>query len=261
MSAAYNLATVRVLWWRDVLRFFRQPTRLVGALLQPVIFWLLIGGGMASTFRYGEAPAVGYMQYFFPGIVVMMVLFASIFGTITVIEDRHAGFLQSVLVGPGSRAAVVVGKSLGVGSVGLFQAAAFLCLAPFAGFGLGGVDWLSLAAFLVVGALGLSAFGFALAWITDSSQAYHAVMSILLLPGWVLSGAMFPPSPDHPVLATILRMNPMSYVVSGVRVSLSGPAASGPGALTGSLVLDFAVVAAFAVLAVTASVWAIYRRR
>ena len=255
-----DLATVRVLWWRDLLRFLRQPTRLVGALAQPVVFWLLIGGGMSSTFQYGGAPGVGYMQYFYPGIVVMMVLFASIFGTITVIEDRHAGFLQAVLVGPGSRAAVVVGKSLGVGSVGLVQAAVCLALAPLAGFPYGGVDWLTLAAFLVVGALGLSAFGFALAWLTDSSQAYHAVMSIVLLPGWVLSGAMFPPSAEHPVLQSLMRGNPMSYLVSGVRGALHVPGTA-PQSLGGGALIDFAALASFAVFAVAAATFAIYRKR
>lgn len=259
-ALAEDLATVRVLWSRDVLRFLRQPTRLVGALAQPVVFWLLIGGGMASTFRYEAAPGVGYMQYFFPGIVVMMVLFASIFGTITVIEDRHAGFMQSVLVGPSSRAAVVVGKSLGVGSVGLFQAAAFLCLAPWAGFAMGDIDWGSLLACLTLGALGLSAFGFALAWVTDSSQAYHAVMSILLLPGWVLSGAMFPPSEDHPVLRTLLHANPMSYLVSGVRGALHAGGDTRVAHLAGGPVGDLAVVAAFAVLSVTLATLAIYRK-
>lgn len=254
-----DLATVGVLWRRDLLRFVRQPSRIVGALVQPVVFWLLIGGGLSSTFRYAPAGAesggIGYMQYFYPGIVVMMVLFASIFGTITVIEDRHAGFLQGVLVAPGSRASVVVGKSLGVGTVGLVQAAAFLALAPLAGFPLASVDWLTLAAFLVTGALALSAFGFALAWLTDSSQAYHAVMSILLIPAWVLSGAMFPlPAGDHPVLAALMRANPMSYLVSGVRGALHAGDAATP---TG----DFAVLGTFAVVSVAAATYAVYRKR
>ena len=262
MTAAHlldDLATVGVLWRRDVLRFFRQPTRLVGALAQPLVFWLLIGGGMASTFRYtpvlgAGSPEVGYMQYFYPGILVMMVLFASIFGTITVIEDRHAGFLQAGLVAPGSRAAVVVGKSLGVASVGLLQAAVFLALAPLAGFPLHQVDWPTLAAFLATGAVGLSAFGFALAWLTDSSQGYHAVMSIVLIPGWVLSGAMFPlpPATEHPVLQSLMRANPMSYLVSGVRGALH--AADHP-------LVDFVVLAAFAVFAVAVATFVVYRRR
>ncbi len=260
---ADDLATVSVLWQRDLLRFLRQPSRLVGALMQPLVFWFVIGGGLASTFRFGAEPGVGYMQYFFPGIVVMMVLFASIFGTITVIEDRHAGFLQAVLVAPGSRTAVVIGKSLGVSSVGLLQATAFLLLAPVGGFGFAQIDWLILASFLVVGAVGLSSFGFALAWLTDSSQAYHAVMSILLLPMWILSGAMFPPSDDHPVLQTLMRYNPMSYMVSGVRRALHASDINGASwtTLSGSLAVDFIWVLVFAAFSVAAATILIHRRR
>lgn len=261
MSLADEMATVAVLWRRDLTRFVRQRSRLFGALVQPVVFWLLIGGGMAGTFQLATVPGLGYMEYFYPGIVVMMVLFAGIFGTITVIEDRHAGFLQSVLVGPGSRAALVVGKSLGVSSVGLLQAAMFLGFAPWAGFDLGQVSFGALAAFLVLGALALSAFGFALAWWLDSSQAYHAVMSVVLLPGWVLSGAMFPPSADHPVLSTLMRLNPMSWIVTGVRRALYGgdlPAGLPGGAGLG---VELAVTAGFAVGAVALATFVCYRRR
>ena len=255
-----DLATITVLARRDLLRFFRQPSRLVGALMQPVVFWLLIGGGFASTFQYAVAPGLGYMQYFYPGIVVMMVLFASIFGTITVIEDRHAGFLQSVLVSPGSRAAVVLGKSLGVSSVGLTQAALFLALAPLAGFAYADIDWATLTAFLVLGAVGLAAFGFALAWITDSSQAYHAVMSIVLLPAWILSGAMFPPGEPGSALASLLYYNPMSYIVSGVRGALQGDART-LAPLAGSVAADLTWVGLFAAASVALATWTVYKRR
>lgn len=260
MTARYQLATIGVLWRRDLLRFVRQRSRLFGALLQPLLFWLIIGGGMASTFRLGDAAGVGYMEYFFPGIVVMMVLFASIFGTITVIEDRHEGFLQSVLAGPGSRGAVVTGKSLGVGSVGLLQAGLFLLFAPWAGFAYGGIDWLVLCSFLVMGAVALSAFGFALAWWIDSSQGYHAVMSVLLLPAWVLSGAMFPTGADG-ALAAVMRYNPMSYLVTGVRRAFYDGALPPGTGVSGSLSVDLAVVGGFLIFSVAWATWLCYRRR
>ncbi len=257
----YELATVRVLWWRDIVRFLRQRTRLFGALLQPVVFWLLIGGGMASTFRLGSASGLGYMEYFYPGIVMMMVLFASIFGTITVIEDRNEGFLQSVLVGPGSRSSIVVGKSLGVGSVGILQASLFLLLAPFAGFAFGDISWLTLLLFLVLSALALSAFGFALAWWIDSSQGYHAVMSILLLPAWVLSGAMFPPSADSGPLMAVMAGNPMSYMVSGVRRAFYPGGLPEGTSVSTSFGMDLAVVAGFAFASCALATWVCHRRR
>ncbi|MCA9527625.1 MAG: ABC transporter permease [Myxococcales bacterium] len=257
---AADAATVGVLWRRDLLRFVRQRSRLFGALAQPLVFWGIIGGGMASTFKLPGADGLGYMEYFYPGILVMLVLFASIFGTISVIEDRHEGFLQSVLAGPGSRAAVVLGKSLGVSSVGLLQAALFLAFLPFTPFVVGSIDWITLAGMLSLGAVGLTAFGFALAWVIDSTQGYHAVMSILLLPAWILSGAMFPPSDDHPVLQGIMSANPMTYLVSGVRRAFYGQLPGGT-TLSAAAWMDWAIVGGFACGAVALATYACYRKR
>jgi ABC-2 type transport system permease protein len=255
-------ATVQVLWRRDLIRFVRRPSRLIGAFLQPVIFWLMIGGGLASTFSLKGAEGLSYEQYFFPGIVMMMVLFASIFGTITVIEDRHEGFLQGILVAPGSRVALVLGKSLGVSSVGMLQALAFLACAPFAGFDLLSIDWLTLLGALSLGAVALSSFGFALAWWLDSSQAYHAIMSVLLLPGWILSGAMFPISPERELLAWVMRLNPMSYMVDGVRRAFYAPEALPSGSVVGSSVsLDFMVMGLSCIAALALAAFVVRRSR
>lgn len=257
-SLAYDLATARVLWWRDLVRFFRQPSRLVGALGQPVIFWLVIGSGMAATFRMPGSP-VGYLAFFYPGVVLMVVLFAAIFTTVSVIEDRHQGFLQAVLAGPGSRAALVLGKALGSSSVALSQAALFLALAPAAGFPLRSVDWPLLVAALGLAALGLAALGFAVAWAVDNVQGYHAIQMTLLVPLWVVSGAMFPMSPEHPGLAAVMRVNPVAYAVSAARRALGG--AGAPGALPGSSARDLAVLAAFAAGALALAMIASRRRR
>ncbi len=253
----YDLATVGVLWRRDLLRFFRQPSRLVGALGQPILFWLIIGTGMAATFRM-PGSRVGYLEFFYPGVVLMVVLFAAIFTTVSVIEDRHAGFLQAVLAGPGSRAALVAGKSLGSASVALTQAALFLALAPWAGFPLRRIDWALLLAALALAAVGLAALGFAVAWLIDNIQGYHAVQMTLLVPLWVLSGAMFPPSSRQPFFAAIMRVNPVAYAVSAARRALAGPLA--PGVLPGSAALDLAVLAAFASATLALAVAAARRR-
>jgi ABC-2 type transport system ATP-binding protein len=241
----YDLATALTLAERDLVRFFRQPSRLVGALGQPVLFWLVIGSGMAATFRLPGAD-VGYLPFFYPGVVMMVVLFAAIFTTVSVIEDRHAGFLQAVLAGPGSRGALALGKVLGSAAVALTQAALFLALAPAAGFALGSVNWPLLAAALALAAVGLGGVAFAVAWAVDSVQGYHAIQMSFLTPLWVVSGAMFPPSPEHPVLAVVMRANPVAYAVSAARRALAGPLA--PGALPGSAGRDLAVVLAFAVV-------------
>lgn len=260
-ALAEDLGTVRVLVQRDLVRFFRERSRVVGALVQPLIFWLVIGSGMAGTFVLPGARELGYQQYFYPGVVVMVVLFTAIFTTMSVIEDRHSGFLQAVMAAPGSRASVVIGKSLGASCVALAQSALFVLLAPIAGFSLGAIDWPSLAAALVLGSLGLCALGFAVAWWLDSTAGYHVVMSLVLLPMWILSGAMFP-APSSGVLAAIERLNPISYAVSAVRRALHGGVApGGTGIAQASAAHELLVLALFCVLAVGAALFVCHRRR
>jgi daunorubicin resistance ABC transporter membrane protein len=256
-ARAYDLAAVRVLWRRDLVRFFRQPSRLVGALVQPVLFWVIIGSGMAATFRM-PGSSEGYLRYFFPGVVLMVVVFAAIFTTLSVIEDRHAGFLQAVLAGPASRPAVVVGKVLGSASVALSQAALFLLLAPAAGFPFLSVNWPLLLSSLALAAVGLSALGFVVAWLVDNVQGYHAIQMTLLVPLWVVSGAMFPPGPGAPVLGAVMRGNPVAYAVSAARRALGGSDA--PGALPGSAARDLTVLAIFAAVNLFLAVLAARRR-
>src|SRR5262245_38099032 len=129
----YEWRTIHVLWLRELKRFWRQPSRLAGAIGQPVIFWLVLGAGMGRTFQI-PGLSINYLEFFFPGVLVMVLLFTSIFAAVSVIEDRNLGFLQAVLAGPGSRFAVVLGKCLGAGSVALLQAGILSILAPFAGF-------------------------------------------------------------------------------------------------------------------------------
>jgi daunorubicin resistance ABC transporter membrane protein len=248
---AYDLATTLVLARRDLVRFFRQPSRLVGALGQPIIFWLVIGGGLSGTFRLPGAE-VSYLAYFYPGVVLMVVLFAAIFTTASVIEDRHRGFLQSVQAGPGSRAALVLGKTLGSTSVALTQAALFLALAPAAGFPWRSVNWPLLVAALALAGIALAALGFAVAWGLDHLQGYHAIQMTFLVPLWVVSGAMFPPPAGHPGLAAAMRANPLAHAVSAARRALAGGDA--PGVLPGGAAWELAICAAFAAAALALAI-------
>jgi ABC-2 type transport system permease protein len=245
---------VRALVGRDLRRFFRQPSRVVGSLAQPLILWLVLGAGLAGSFRpdaAGGAGGVGYLQYFYPGIVVLTMLFTAIFSTISVIDDRHHGFLQAVLAAPTTRTALVLGKTLGGVAIASLQAGALLLLAPLAGFSLGAMNWPLLLAVLVLGAVGFTALGFAMAWWIDSTQGYHALMSVALIPLWMLSGAMFPPSGTSRVLSGLMAADPMTYVVSAARRGFHG----------GSVAFgELAVVAGFAAAAVAAAV-VLCRRR
>ena len=254
------MRAVRVLWWRDVVRFLRQRSRLTGALLQPVILWVVISAGLRSTFTFPGMNELDYLEYFFPGVLVMIALFTAIFSTISLIEDRHAGFMQAALVGPGTRTAVALGKILGGATLAFVQCLLFLIVLPIAGFSLAGVDWVALVAMLALCSVAMTAAGVALAWWVDSSAGYHALMSILLMPAWFASGAMFPVPPDG-LMAILLRVNPMSYMVDGVRRALYGgnvPEALNVFLTTGSR--EWLVVAVFTVGIVGVSVARCRRR-
>jgi ABC-2 type transport system permease protein len=219
---AIQLAAVSMLLRRDLVRFFRQRSRIVGALLQPLIFWLVIGSGLQGSFRMPSGEPIGYMQYFYPGTLVLVVLFTSIFTTMSVIEDRQRGFLQAVLTAPVARMSLVLGKSLGSVTIAMLQAALFLLLSPFAGFSPTTISFPLLALSLALTGLALSAVGFAIAWWLNSTQGYHVLMTLLLIPLWILSGAMFPTAGAKPWLQFIMTWNPLSYGVGLVRDALHG---------------------------------------
>jgi len=259
--SSVTASVVGALVGRDLRRFFRQRSRIAGSVAQPLILWAVLGAGLGASFQAAGAGGVSYLAYFYPGTVVLTVLFTAIFSTISVIEDRHHGFLQAVLVAPASRTALVLGKTLGGVAIALCQAAALVALAPVAGFSLGAMSWPVLAASLFFSALGFTALGFAVAWWIDSTQGYHAIMSVALIPLWMLSGAMFPASGAHRVVHVLMTINPMTYAVSGVRRGLYGdglPAALIPA--SSSAALEIAVSALFAVLAVAAAA-ALCKRR
>src|SRR6266496_3112011 len=168
------------LWWREIVRFYRQPTRVVGVLASPLVFWLVIGSGFGTSFRSGGGPGQQhYLDYFYPGALIMIVLFTSIFTMMSVIEDRKEGFLLSVLVAPVSRSAIVLGKVMGGTTLSALQGLIFLIFAPFLGvhFGLGTFFLIVLSVFLV--SFALTALGFAIAWPMDSTQAFHAIINLL----------------------------------------------------------------------------------
>jgi ABC-2 type transport system permease protein len=219
------MMAVFTLWKRELVRFFRQPSRIAGAAGSPLIFWVLIGSGLSGSFRLPGGPAdLSYLEYFFPGTMVLTLLFAAIFSTISVIEDRNQGFLQGVLVAPVPRASIAAGKVLGGATIAWLQSVVFLALAPLSGIRLTLSSALTAAGVLAVLGIALTAVGFAFAWKVDSVQGFHAVMNLLLVPMWLLSGAFFPPSGAPGWLAAVMRANPLTYGVAALRWALYGSA-------------------------------------
>jgi len=209
------------LWWREIVRFYRQKTRVVGVLASPLVFWLVIGSGFGTSFRSGGGPGQQhYLDYFYPGALIMIVLFTSIFTMMSVIEDRKEGFLLSVLVAPVPRSAIVLGKVLGGTTLSAIQGMIFLVFAPFAGVHLELVQVLLVAVVVFLVSFALTALGFAIAWPMDSTQAFHGIINLFLIPLWLLSGSLFPLSGASGWIRVLMWLNPLTYGVEALRALL-----------------------------------------
>jgi ABC-2 type transport system permease protein len=242
---------VLTLWQREVIRFVRQRSRLIGALAQPVVFWLLLGGGLSASFRPPGAPAgTGYLAYLYPGILVLVLLFTAIFATIATVEDRRSGFLQGVLVAPVGRGAIVLGQSLGGTTLAVLQGALFLTLAPFAGVSLSPAGALASVAVMALVAFGLTNLGLLIAWRMESTQGFHAIMNLILIPIWLLSGAFFPANGVPAPLAWAMRLDPLTYGLAALRRCLD---VGEGGAALPSLALALGVAATFGLVSLAAA--------
>ncbi len=260
--------------WREVVRFFRQRNRVVGAVATPVVFWLLLGFGLNEAFEVdpgtgsgtgtgvaapgtdngveggiegggegGLEGGVGYLEFFFPGMMVMVVLFTSIFSTITVIDDRNNGFLQGVLASPARRWSIVLGKVLGGAVIATLQGLALLPIwcVFFAWPGVGAL--IAATAVMFVMAVGLTALGLMFAWPMDSTAGYHAVMNLVQFPMWFLCGAVFPLATAG-LLKWVMYANPLTYGYAAFSEALMGDRATGiglPWAVTAGLTLMLAL--------------------
>lgn len=245
------------LWRREVIRFLRQRSRVFGALGQPVLFWLLLGGGLSASFRPpGAAGEGGYLAYLYPGILTLVLLFTAIFATISTVEDRRSGFLQGVLVAPISRAEIVVGQALGGTTLAVLQGLLFLVLAPLADVSLTLGRVLAATVLMAVVAFGLTNLGLMIAWRMESTQGFHAIMNVVLIPIWLLSGAFFPESGVPPALAWIMRLDPLTYGLAALRIALG---AAPPGSELPGLFLSLVVTTVFAGASLAAAV-AVARR-
>lgn len=224
------LLAVRTLCWREIVRFLRQRNRVIGAVGQPLLFWLLFGAGLQRSFSLSAAGAGGesFLEYYFPGTLMLVLLFTAIFATISIIEDRREGFLQSVLVAPIPRWSMVLGKVLGGTLIAVLQGLLFLLLALTLNMKLTVGTFAAVSTLLFVSALAMTSLGFVIAWRMESTQGFHAIMNLALMPMWLLSGAFFPipalggdASASDFVMHWIMRLNPLTYCVAGVRQMLS----------------------------------------
>ena len=221
-TRAASLRAIYIIWYRDVLRYWRDRWRLVASLAQPLLFLVVFGTGLSSSLRagssaFGGAGSLQYIQFMYPGIIGMAILFTSIFGAMSIVWDREFGFLKEVLVAPIDRSAVAIGKTLGSTTQALVQGLILLVLAPFVGVSLSPTTILKLVPLAFVLAFALSALGTAIASWMRSMQGFQVVMNFLMMPMFFLSGALFPLTGLPGWMTVLTRIDPASYGIDPLR--------------------------------------------
>ena len=215
-----TLRGIYMIWWRDLIRFWRDRTRLLGALVQPLLFLVILGTGLSSALRGaggGFGGGLDYQVFMYPGIIGMAVLFSSIFSGMSIIWDREFGFLKEVLVAPIDRSAVAIGKILGGATQAMFQGVILLVLAPFFGVKLTPLAVLEVIGLIFCVAFALSGVGVAIASRMRSMMGFQFVLNFLAQPAFFLSGAMFPVTGLPGWMTALTRIDPLTYGVDPIR--------------------------------------------
>ena len=212
------MSAVYILWLRQIKRYFRSRSRMIGSLAQPLLFLLGLGFGFGPI--YQRAGGGNYLQFLTPGIVAMSVMTTAVFSGIEIIWDRQFGFLKETLVAPVSRFQIMIGRTLGGATVALIQGLIVLLISLFFGFQ-PKIFSLPLAfLFMFLIALFFTGLGTAIASVLEDFQGFQLIMQFLIMPLFFLSGALFPLQGLPKVFSSVASLNPLSFGVDGLRSSL-----------------------------------------
>ena len=236
---------IYVIVMREFKKFIREKSRLISTLARPLLWLFLIGGGMSRLVPAGEN--VSYIQFIFPGILGMTILFSSIFSSISIIWDKEFGFMKEILVAPVSRFSVVVGKATSGMVLSTFQAVIVLCLFPIIGLRL---DLFQILGVILVSAIlsfALASFGILLASFYDSNESFSVIMNFIVMPMFFLSGAMYPVKLLPPVLKVVSKLNPLTYGIDALK-NIVFPYETGRMGADFSLSLDMLIIIGASVL-------------
>jgi ABC-2 type transport system permease protein len=214
------MGTIYILWLRQIKRYFRSRARIIGSLGQPLLFLVALGFGFGPV--YQKAGAGNYIVFLAPGIMAMSIIFTAVFHGIEVIWDRQFGFLKETLVAPVSRLNIMIGRTLGGATVSFMQGILVFLLSFFVGFRVDNMLLLPMAfVFMFLISLLFTALGTAIASVLKDMQGFQLIMNFLLMPLFFLSGALFPLGGLPKVFSIVIRFNPLSYGVDGLRGTLT----------------------------------------
>lgn len=222
------MSAVYVLWLRQLIRFWRTKSRVIGALAQPLLFLVALGFGLGPI--YEQAGGGNYIQFLAPGIIAMTILFSAMFTGMEVIWDRQMGFLKETLVSPSSRTSIFVGRTLGGATVAMFQGIMILIITLIVGFRpTSFVGFILALIFMFMLAFIFTALGTAFASKVQDMQAFPAIINFIMMPVFFLSGALFPLESAPMVMKVISIFDPLSYQVDALRELLTGASHFGLG--------------------------------
>ncbi len=222
-----HLRAVYTIWYRDILRFWRDKMRMIGSIAFPLLFLFIFGSGLSSRMGF-LGPGIDFTQFMFPGIIGMTVLMSSFMAGVSVVWDREFGFLKEVLVAPISRTSVAVGKTLGSATVALPQGILILLLAPLIGVSLSALTVLALLPLMFLLAASMGSLGVLLATRIRSMQAFQVVMQMLMFPMMFLSGVFFPVEGLPSWMNVLVKINPATYGIAPIRQAVLGSAPDSP---------------------------------
>jgi ABC-2 type transport system permease protein len=211
---------IYILWLRQIKRYLRSKTRIIGSLGQPILFLVALGYGLGPTFA--KAGQGNYLEFIAPGVVSMSILTTAVFSGIEIVWDRQFGFLKETLVAPISRWQIMLGRTLGGATTAVFQGLIVLLLSMIFGFRIETFLLIpQMLFFMILIALLFTALGSAIASVIEDMQGFQLIMNFLVMPLFFLSGALFP-LPKTGILRTIATFNPLSYGVDGLRGAITG---------------------------------------
>ncbi|MFQ6015586.1 MAG: ABC transporter permease [Anaerolineae bacterium] len=220
----HTLQVIYIIWYREILRYWRDRSRIVGSLAMPFFFLFIFGsglspaiGGMTGGLPVGQGEDVNFIKFMYPGVIGMTVLFTSIFSGISIVWDREFGFLKEMLVAPISRTTVALGKTLGGSTVAMIQGTLMLIFAPLVGVELSLGLVLRLWPLMFITAFALTSMGVLIAARMKSMQGFQMIMNFLTMPMFFLSGAFFPLRGLPGWMGFLVRINPFTYAVDSLR--------------------------------------------
>ncbi|SEG81560.1 ABC-2 type transport system permease protein [Thermomonospora echinospora] len=215
-SVRHDLRAVKIVFHRELLRFWSDRMRMISGLIQPALWLLVMGTGLSSLMATGGGE-VDLKTFIYPGVCAMTVMFTAMFSAASIVWDREFGFLREMLVAPVSRGAIVVGKCLGGAFVATAQGVVIVAMAGLAGVPYDPLLMLTLVGELFLGAFALTAFGVLLAARITNMQSFFAIMQMAMMPMLFLSGALYPLSGLPGWLAVLTKLNPLTYAVEPMR--------------------------------------------